>query len=97
MAVMVDEIIVDAVPGGETPPQQRGSGGGDAGSNSGGEPPKPEEMERAWKQQIERAERTGLTNLGIMADATKNRTHASLPDFYGGGEESPIRRGSSTG
>ncbi|HEV2880975.1 MAG TPA: hypothetical protein VGX24_06830 [Pyrinomonadaceae bacterium] len=56
MPVVIDQMNVDVAETGET--QRRGSGGGDdAGSGAGGELPKPEEFERIWQQQAERAER----------------------------------------
>lgn len=54
MAVVIDEMVVDVSGAGET---KRGGGGGDAKSDSGGEPPKPEEIERALRLQVERMER----------------------------------------
>jgi hypothetical protein len=57
MTVTVDELVLETVPGGETQQRGGGSNGGDSGANSGGDQPKPEEMERMWKQQLERAER----------------------------------------
>jgi hypothetical protein len=55
MPVVIDQMNVDVA----EPPPKRGDGGGgdgDAGGG-GGEPPKPEEFERMWQQQAERAER----------------------------------------
>jgi len=54
MAVVIDEMNVDVEAAAE--PKRRGDGD-DSKSNSGGEPPKPEEIERALRQQCERAER----------------------------------------
>jgi hypothetical protein len=56
MPVVIDQMNVDVAEPGEA--RKRGGGGGDdAGSGAGGEPPKPEEFERIWRQQAERAER----------------------------------------
>ncbi|HEV2801596.1 MAG TPA: hypothetical protein VGW12_13915 [Pyrinomonadaceae bacterium] len=57
MTVVIDQVNLDVA---EPPPKKRGSGGGgddSSGGGGGGEAPKPEEFERMWKQQAERAER----------------------------------------
>lgn len=57
MAVVIDEMQLDA---GHPPPQQqqRGGGGGEEGGGSGGgEQPSPEDVERMWRQRHERHER----------------------------------------
>jgi hypothetical protein len=56
MAVVIDQMSVDVAEMGESK-KRGGGGGGGAGADSGGEPPKPEEFERMWQQQAERAER----------------------------------------
>jgi hypothetical protein len=56
MPVVIDQMNVDVAEPGESK-KRGGGGGGDAGSDAGGEPPKPEEFERMWQQQAERAER----------------------------------------
>ena len=54
MAVVVDEMQVDAAP----PPEQRGDGGGAGGAGAEPQqPPKPEDVERAFRAQLERAGR----------------------------------------
>ena len=56
MAVVIGEMNMDVEAAPE--PKRRGEGGGgDSASNSGGEPPKPEEIERMWQQRAERMER----------------------------------------
>jgi hypothetical protein len=54
MPVIIDQMEVDTQPQGE---RSRGTDGG--GGGGGGEPqqPKPEEVERALRQQLERAGR----------------------------------------
>jgi hypothetical protein len=56
MAVVIDEMQVDAV---ERPQQQQQRGGAAEGGGDGGgeKPPAPEEVERIWRQQHERHER----------------------------------------
>lgn len=54
MPVVIDQLNVDVAETGES--QKRGGGGG-AGTDAGSEAPKPEEFERMWQQQAERAER----------------------------------------
>jgi hypothetical protein len=54
MPVVIDQMNVDVADTGEA--KKRG-GGGDAASDAGGAPPQPEEFERMWRQQVERAER----------------------------------------
>ncbi|MCA1564719.1 MAG: hypothetical protein LC803_03485 [Acidobacteria bacterium] len=56
MPVVIDQMNVDVAEPGEAR-KRGGGGGGDAGADAGGEPPKPEEFERIWRQQAERAER----------------------------------------
>jgi hypothetical protein len=53
MPVVIDQMNVDVADTGDA----KKRGGGDTGSDAGGEPPKPEEFERMWQQQAERAER----------------------------------------
>ena len=53
MAVVIDQMNVDVAEAGET----KKRGGGDAGDGAGGGAPQPEEFERMWQQQAERAER----------------------------------------
>ena len=53
MAVVVDEMQVDAAP----PPEQRGGAGGGGGAGAEPPPPKPEDVERAMRARLERAER----------------------------------------
>jgi hypothetical protein len=58
MAVVIDEMQVDVA----EPQQQQARGGGgssDAGGGGGGagQPPKPEDVQRAMRVQAERAER----------------------------------------
>jgi hypothetical protein len=55
MPVVIDQMNVDVAETGEA--KTRGGGGEDAGAGAGGEPPKPEDFERIWQQQAERAER----------------------------------------
>ncbi|HEX8129172.1 MAG TPA: hypothetical protein VF527_08735 [Pyrinomonadaceae bacterium] len=58
MPVVIDQMSVDVAETGESKKRGGGGGGGDAaGSDAGGEMPKPEEFERMWQQQMERAER----------------------------------------
>jgi hypothetical protein len=54
MAVVIDQMNVDVAETGES--KKRGGGGG-AGGDGGGDEPKPEDFERMWQQQAERAER----------------------------------------
>jgi hypothetical protein len=53
MAVVIDEMLVD-VSGAD---ESKKRGGGDSQSDAGSEPPKPEEIEHALRQQVERMER----------------------------------------
>ena len=55
MAVVIDEMQVDV----SSQPDQRGDGGGGGGGAASEQPqqPKPEDVERAWRTQLERAER----------------------------------------
>ena len=56
MAVVIDEMQVDAAE--HTRPQQQRGGAADDGGGGGGETqPAPEEVERIWRQQHERHER----------------------------------------
>lgn len=57
MAVVVDEMLVDVA---QQPEQQRGGGDGGGGGGGGADkqqPPKPEDVERALRAQLERAGR----------------------------------------
>jgi hypothetical protein len=59
MAVVIDEMQVDVA---EPRQQQQGHGGGSSDSGGGGgggagQPPKPEDVQRAMRVQAERAER----------------------------------------
>lgn len=56
MAVVIDEMQVDTQ---EPRQEQRGQSGGGASANGGSsqQPPKPEEVERAHRMMVERAER----------------------------------------
>ena len=57
MPILVEEMNMDTA-GAEEPKKRGGSGSGDSDSGGGGgEPPKPEEIEHALRQQWERAER----------------------------------------
>ena len=53
MAVVVDEMQVDAT----SQPEQRGGAGGGGGAGAEQQPPKPEDVERAFRAQLGRAER----------------------------------------
>lgn len=58
MPIVIDDFQVEAAP----PPQQQSRGGDDAaggngGGGGGGKQPEPEEFERAFRVQAERAER----------------------------------------
>ena len=54
MAVVVDELQMDVTP----PAEQRGGSGGGGGGGAADEPqPKPEDVERALRARLERAER----------------------------------------
>lgn len=56
MAVVIDEMQVDAVE--QTQPQQQRGGGADGGGGGGGEKQSaPEEVEQIWRRQHERHER----------------------------------------
>jgi hypothetical protein len=53
MTVVIDQMNVDVAEPGES--KKRGGGAG--GDGGGGDESKPEEFERMWQQQAERAER----------------------------------------
>ncbi|HZH92132.1 MAG TPA: hypothetical protein VEX70_16160 [Pyrinomonadaceae bacterium] len=55
MAVVIDQMNVDVADTGDSKKRGGGGAGGDGGG--GGDEPKPEEFERMWQQQAERAER----------------------------------------
>jgi hypothetical protein len=54
MPILVEDMSLDTT--GTEEPKKRG-GGGDSSAGAGSEPPKPEEIEHALRQQLERAER----------------------------------------
>lgn len=53
MAVVIDEMQVDVA----SQPEQRGGDGGGGGAAAEQQQPKPEDVERAWRARLERAER----------------------------------------
>lgn len=56
MPIVIDQMNVDVA---ETGDARKRGGGGDGGGadGGGGDAPQPEEFERMWQQQAERAER----------------------------------------
>ncbi|HVF41429.1 MAG TPA: hypothetical protein VM936_00365 [Pyrinomonadaceae bacterium] len=55
MAVVIDEMQVDAAE--HTQPQQQRGGAADGGGGGGEKQPDPEEVEHIWRRQHERHER----------------------------------------
>jgi hypothetical protein len=56
MAIVVDDFQLEPAPA-QPQTQTRGEGGGEGGKGSGGKQPDPEEIERAFRAQAERAVR----------------------------------------
>lgn len=54
MAIVIDDLQVEPAP---AQPQKRGGDEGGGGNGGGGKQPDPEELERIYRAQAERAER----------------------------------------